>query len=114
MAVKKNNKLFPTEMLTLSQVLEKLKDRGFDHEYSFEDGKMKNFGNEYHASDLCLFKTFRFEGMSDPADNVALYLLEDKDENIGYVMDVYGSETNYGPAFNEFLKRIPVNNEKEE
>jgi len=27
---------------------------------------------------------------------------------VGYIMDVYGYDSNYGNAFSEFLKNIPV------
>lgn len=104
----------PTSMRTLSEVMEKLKEREMDNELVFtESGRMEGMGKMYNPEDLTLIKTFRFEGMSDPADNTALYLLEDKDRNIGYIMDIYGSESNYGAAFSEFLKNVPVADEEE-
>jgi len=105
----KYDRELPTTMRTLSEVMEKLKERGIDRELVFgESGKMESMGKTFQPEDLTLIRTFRFEGMSDPADNTALYLLEDKEHKLGYIMDVYGSESNYGTAFNEFLKAIPV------
>ncbi len=107
------DKLFPTTMRTISEVMEKLKERGMDHEFTYvEPGEMRGWGKPYRPQDLTLIKTFRFEGMSDPADNSALYLLEDKDHNIGYILDIYGGDSNYDAGFNEFLKEIPVKEEE--
>lgn len=109
MTTYKNDKELPTTMKTLVEVMEMLKDRGMDNELLLsETGNLEGMGNTYVPEDLTLIRTFRFEGMSDPADNTALYLLEDKQHNIGYVMDIYGNESNYGSAFGEFLKKIPV------
>lgn len=110
----KNDRQLPTTMRTLSEVMETLKERKMDNELVFtESGRMKGMSKIYDPQDLTLIRTFRFEGMSDPADNTALYLFEDKDQNIGYIMDIYGSDSNYGVAFSEFLKNVPVADEEE-
>ena len=100
-------------MRTLSEVMEKLRKRGQQNELVISGkGKMDGMGNTYRPQDLTIIKTYRFEGMSDPADNSALYLVEDKDHQIGYILDIYGGESNHDEAgFNEFLKAIPVKNE---
>lgn len=109
----KYDRELPTTMRTLSEVMEKLKERGMDRELVFaESGHLEGMGKTFQPDDLTLIRTFRFEGMSDPADNTALYLLEDKEHNIGYIMDIYGSDSNYGTAFSEFLKAIPVADEE--
>lgn len=100
------------EMNTLSQILEKLRQKGLDNEIKMTDhGKMQGVGVNkiYNPEDLTIIKTYRFEGDSDPADNSVLYLLEDKDGHIGYIMDAYGmysSQENIG--FDDFLKKIPT------
>lgn len=102
----------PVEMNTLSQILEKLRLNGKDNEIKMSDhGKMQsaNLNKIYCAEDLTIIKTYRFEGMSDPGDNSVLYLLEDKDGDIGYMLDAYGIYSdNEGPAFDDFLKKINV------
>lgn len=97
-------------MSTLTEVLEKLKARGFDQELTFSDhGKLQGMDHIYNPEDLTIIKIFRFEGMSDPADNSAIYLIRDKEGNTGYVMDSYGMYSDHhGPGFDEFLKQIPV------
>lgn len=100
----------PIEMNTLSQILEKLRAKGLDHELRMTDhGKMqsKSLNKIYSPEDLTIIKTYRFEGMSDPADNSVLYIIEDKNKNIGYILDAYGVYSdNEGAIFDDFLKKI--------
>jgi len=102
----------PIAMNTLSQILEKLRLKGMDNELKMTDhGKMqsKTLGTIYKPDDLTIVKTYRFEGDSDPADNSVLYLVEDQQKNIGYVLDAYGIYSdNEGSGFDDFLKKIPV------
>lgn len=101
----------PGSMRTLSEVLNKLKGKGYDNELTFSDhGKLQGMGKIYSPEDLTIIKIFRFEGMSDPADNAAIYLIKDNEGSIGYLMDSYGAYSDYdGAGFDEFLKKIPVN-----
>ncbi|RZK54305.1 MAG: hypothetical protein EOO87_10825 [Pedobacter sp.] len=102
----------PGEMNTVSQILEKLRLKGRDNEIKMSDhGKMQsaNLNKIYKPEDLTIVKTYRFEGMSDPGDNSVLYVVEDKDGDIGYMFDAYGAYSdNDGPAFADFLKKIPT------
>lgn len=102
----------PGEMNTLSQILEKLRLKGKDNEIKMNDaGKMQSVHSDeiYSPADLTIVKTYRFEGMSDPADNSVLYIVEDKNGKLGYIMDAYGIYSdNEGPAFDDFLKKIDV------
>lgn len=102
----------PVEMNTLSQILEKLRLKGKDNEIKMTDhGKMQSatLSKIYTPDELTIVKTYRFEGMSDPGDNSVLYLLLDKDGDMGYIIDQYGAYSdNTGPGFDDFLKKIPV------
>ncbi|MCH5599399.1 hypothetical protein [Niabella ginsengisoli] len=108
----------PTEMTTLSQILEKLRLKGVDNEIKMNDDKevvSENLNKTYKAEDLLIFKTFRFEGDSDPADNAVLYIAEDKEGNIGYILDAYGTYSNHeGPEFDDFIKNIKVEDRDEQ
>lgn len=100
------------EMTTLSQVLERLRQKGYDNEIKMSDhGRMQGAGLNkiYKPEDLKIIKTFRFEGDSDPADNSVIYLVEDNDGTIGYILDAYGTYSDHdGPGFDDFLKKIPM------
>ena len=100
----------PVEMNTLSQILEKLRKKGIDNELKMTDhGKMqsKTLDKIYTPEDLNIVKTYRFEGMSDPGDSSVLYMIEDSDGNMGYILDSYGAYSdNDGASFADFLKKI--------
>ena len=67
-------------MLTLSQVMEKLREKGITDEIRMTDDKkfvISGTEKSYRPEDLKILRTYRFEGASDPADNMALYLVED-------------------------------------
>ena len=108
----------PIAMNTLSQILEKLRLKGRDNELKMTDhGKMqsKSLDKIYKPEDLTIVKTYRFEGDPDPADNSVLYLVEDSDKNIGYMLDAYGIYSdNTGSGFDDFLKKIPTENRDEQ
>ena len=100
----------PVEMNTLSQILEKLRLNGKDNEIKISDhGKMQsaNLNKIYTAEDLNI--------MSDPADNSVVYVVEDKDGDIGYMLDAYGIYSDHdGPVFDDFLKKINVADRNEQ
>jgi len=108
----------PKPMLTLSQVMENLRKKGITEELRMTDEKkfvINGTEKSYQPSDLKIIKTYRFEGASDPGDNVALYLVTDHYDNKAMIIDSYGANSNYdGPEFDEFLKSIPEEEIKEE
>ena len=72
--------MIPKPMLTLSQVMEKLREKGITDEIRMTDDKkfvISGTEKSYRSEDLKILRTYRFEGASDPADNIALYLVED-------------------------------------
>lgn len=107
----------PTEMTTLSQVLEKIRQKGFDNEVRMNEQKqmVSQKGKQYQPEDLLIFKNFRFEGDSNPEDNAVIYMLEDKDGEISYIIDSYGAARSYdGPEFDDFIKKVPTDERDDE
>ncbi|MFC0342691.1 hypothetical protein [Epilithonimonas hispanica] len=104
-------------MLTLSQVMEKLREKGITDEIVMNDKKqfvIHSTQKAYRAEDLKIIRTYRFEGASDPADNIAMYLVEDFYGNKAMIIDSYGANSNYeGSEFDDFIKSLPTE-EKEE
>lgn len=71
--------------------------------------KYDNSEKSYLPEELSILKTYRFEGDSNPDDNVALYVLQDNEQNLGIIIDSYGAESNYpGEEFDTFLRAIPI------
>ena len=81
-----------------------------DCEFRMHDKGFGTGNNKYYQpEDLKIIKTYRFEGDSDPSDNVVLYVLEANDGKVGYTMDAYGAYSNNDDAkYDDFLRKIPV------
>ena len=97
---------------TLSQVLNILIQRGITKEICMNEQNQMILGKDektYQPEDLCIVKSYRFEGDSNPDDNAVLYLLQDKDGELSTILDSYGAESNHsGEEFDDFLRKIPV------
>ena len=103
----------PKPMLTLSQVMNKLAQKGVVKEYRMNDeGEMRLTGSDknYEPSELTILRSYRFEGDSNPDDNAVLYVAVDDEDNRGMIIDSYGADSNYpGDKWDKFLRDIPVN-----
>ena len=106
----------PAEMTTVSAVLEKLRQRHWDNEFIMDEKGFTPGNNKYYnPEDLAIIKTYRFEGDSDPGDSNVIYLIQTKDGLTGYMMDAYGAYSNHeGLDFDDFIKKIPVNERDEQ
>ncbi len=103
------------EMTTLSSVLEKLRLKKRDNEFRMHpEGFGTNKGKCYKPEELKIIKTYRFEGESDPSDNVILYVIEANDGQVGYNMDAYGAYSNHeGDGYDDFIKKVPMEEREE-
>lgn len=98
-----------TEMTTVNTVLENLRHKKQDTEFFYDEkGFTAGKGKYYTPEELTIIKTYRFEGDSNPSDMSVIYLIKAADGLIGYIMDAYGSATNHGSDFNEFIQKIEI------
>lgn len=106
-----------TDMITLSQVLEKLRQKKMDNEFRWENGAFTT-GNDkkYLPEELKIIKTYRFEGESDPADSSILYIIETAKGPTGYSIDAYGVYSNHEDeeGYDNFIRQIPVDNREDQ
>ncbi len=100
----------PSEMTTLTQILEKLRIKRYDNEFVMTPaGFDANKGKAYSPEELKIIKTYRFEGDSSPDDSCALYVIEAKDGLIGYTIDAYGAYSNHeDDGYDDFIKKLNV------
>lgn len=105
-------------MTTLSQVMNKLTERGIHREFRMNEScemRLENSEKNYQPSDLTILKTYRFEGDSNPDDNAVLYVVKDTEGNRGMIIDSYGADSNYpGEDFDQFLRAIPIEESEED
>lgn len=106
----------PKPMLTMSQIMKKLADKGITAEFCMDDDGNMHFSDEektYEPADLKVLKSYRFEGASDPADNAVLYVAKSTDGKKGMIIDSYGADSNNPESFDDFIRNIPVEEDDE-
>jgi hypothetical protein len=105
----------PGEMSTVSSVLEKLRIKKHDKEFRMTpEGFTAGTGKFYKPEDLKIIRTYRFEGESDPSDSSIIYLIEANDGLIGYSMDAYGVYSDQEVGYDDFIRKIPVEEREEQ
>jgi hypothetical protein len=73
---------------TVSIALEELKKKGFTIDYNLEDNcKKENF----HPDDYAIVDIYRYEGITDPGDEAAVYAIESKNGEKGVLVTGYTS-----------------------
>ncbi len=77
---------------TLSLAISELYKEGYETDFNLcaagvED---KNRKKTYSASELNVIRYYRFEGMSNPDDNMILYVIEATNGDKGLLVDAYG------------------------
>ena len=106
----------PTQMSTLSQILEKLRLKRQDNEFKMVDKVFEGTnGKHYQPEELTIIKTYRFESESDPSDSSILYIIEAKDGLIGYSADAYGAYSNHDDdGYDDFIRKLHVQDRDEQ
>jgi hypothetical protein len=77
---------------TLSQRMNELKEQGYVNDFNLKDDKIINTkeDNTYLPKEFNVDQVFRFEGMTNPADNSILYAITTSDGQKGLLVDGYG------------------------
>jgi hypothetical protein len=104
------------EMTTVSTVMEKLRLKRRDNEFTMApEGFTIGNGKFYQPEDVTIIKTYRFEGESDPSDASIIYVIETKDGLIGYSLDAYGAYSNHDDdGYDDFIRKIKVEDRDEQ
>lgn len=77
---------------TLSQKINDLKEQGYTLDFNLDEDKITDVNNKqsYIPNEFNIDKCYRFEGMSNPADNSILYAVTTSDGKKGVLVDGYG------------------------
>ena len=78
---------------SVTQALADLEARGYIDEFDFKDDHLFNNtkGIRFNPLELKITEYYRFEGESDPEDNVVVYAIESDDGLRGVIVDAYGA-----------------------
>ncbi|MEO8398391.1 MAG: hypothetical protein ABI550_01110 [Ignavibacteriaceae bacterium] len=102
----------PNEMTTLSEAMNKMRDKGFDQDFEMTTQGFINAKSrmKYQPNNLIIKKIFRFEGDSNPDDMAILYAIEAADGIKGLLVDAFGTYADDGSDYKlaEFLQKVKV------
>ena len=94
------------EMKTMVSMLDHLIVKGYTEDY-----KVNNLGllalkqsKVYQPDQVKIANFYRFEGLSDPADESILYAIETDDGGKGTLVDSFGPESD--PQVETFIKKV--------
>ena len=96
------------EMTTLVEVIQKMRDKQFIHDFEIREGKAfsKDTGESFTPDDLIIERTYRYEGDSNPDDMAVAYGITASSGTKGILIDAYGTYSN--AKVSEFIKQVPV------
>jgi len=78
---------------TVVEALNDLKKRGFTLDFNLANGALHSSSENIYLQpeDFSISEIYRFEGMSDPADNTIIYGIESDKYNVkGVFLNAYG------------------------
>ena len=80
-------------MKSLSSCTNRMKEEGFKEDFQVTDRGLTTFdkGKHYQPDQVKIVSFYRFEGESDPGDNMILYVIETDDGCRGTLADGYGA-----------------------
>lgn len=93
---------------TLSQAMNALKERGFNHEFDFKNSNLYSHFNkaEFTANQLKIVEIHRFEGSTNPSDSSILYAILCDDGSKGLLVDAYGMYADTDKT--EFMSKVEI------
>ena len=80
-------------MKDLSSCVNRMKEEGYKEDFQVTAKGLTTFdkGKTYKPGQVRIASFYRFEGESDPGDNVILYVIETDDGTKGTLVDGYGA-----------------------
>lgn len=93
-------------MRSLSYCVNKFNQQGYKENFQATEEGLQSLEThkKYNPDDVHVVNYFRFEGVSDPADNSILYVIEMADGAKGTLVDAYGA---YSDAnVEEIMKQV--------
>ncbi|ADB41797.1 hypothetical protein [Spirosoma linguale] len=97
---------------TLTEALEGLRKQGFTQDYNLKPDRLhcQPDNIELRPADFDVVDVYRFEGTTDPGDEMVLYAIEAKNGNKGTLVDAYGTYAEaITPEMAEKLRYTPEN-----
>lgn len=80
-------------MTSLTACLQKMRDEGYREDFQVTDKGLSTFDQSkiYSPEEVRIVNFYRFEGVSDPGDEMVLYVMETTDGTKGTLADGYNA-----------------------
>ena len=93
---------------TLTEAITDLKARGFNLDFNLRETQIEctSIGRKLSPNEFEITEVYRFEGDTDPGDELVLYAIESKDGLKGTLMNAYGVYSN--TISNELIGKLTV------
>lgn len=93
---------------TMTEAVDGLKSRGFTSNFEFIGNKLQAMESDrrFAAEELTIVEHYRFEGITNPADESIVFAIESRDGTRGVLVDAYGVYAN--PELTTFLKGVEI------
>jgi hypothetical protein len=77
---------------TLTDALSDLRERGYVYNFNLAENTLecKELNLTIHPEQFAITEYYRFEGMTDPADNSVVYAIESDNGTKGVLVNAYG------------------------
>lgn len=94
---------------TVSEAIEDLKKKGYTEDFNMCETGVENKSKKkiHPAEELNVVKFYRFEGFSNPEDNMVLYVIETNTGEKGVLLDAYGAYS--GSISDDMLRKLNMN-----
>jgi hypothetical protein len=104
-------------MKGLASCSNKMREMGYTEDFKVDKNGLQTFNSRknYPAEEVKIVNFYRFEGASDPGDNVIMYVIETSDGTKGTLVDGYGAYASddvskFIVKVEEIQKQIPQSN----
>ncbi|MGB3590851.1 MAG: phosphoribosylpyrophosphate synthetase [Nonlabens sp.] len=96
---------------TLTEAVEAYQAKGYTVDFDLvEDGvHSKGLKKKWNAGELEVVEFHRFEGMTNPSDNMILYVIECTDGSKGLLVDAYGADVYIS---REMIEKLRMNTQE--
>ena len=93
---------------TLTEAIADLKTRGFNLDFNLRETQIEctTIGRKLSPHEFEIVEVYRFEGETDPGDELVLYAIQSKEGHKGTLMNAYGVYSN--TISNELIGKLTV------
>lgn len=94
--------------ISLSEAIKNLQEEGYTEDFNLCNAGIENKSKKsiHGPDDLEVIKFYRFEGMTNPADNTVLYVIETSAGEKGLLVDAYGAYSGQVPK--EMIEKLRI------